>query len=109
MKRDDGKMHNMIRTGAGEGTEEWYCPNCGRRLLLNWVPQFEKVVLEAGDQYAIHTGDLDNAPTTPADTMPSDDIAFQDQVDLSMEDARLLPWMKWLDEVDFENLWNRDI
>ena len=38
------------------GTEEWYCPTCGRRFLIQWTPNYEKVILEAGDEYAIHTG-----------------------------------------------------
>jgi hypothetical protein len=29
---------------------------CGRRFLLSWPPAYEKIVLEAGDEYATHTG-----------------------------------------------------
>jgi hypothetical protein len=38
------------------GGEEWWCPACGRRLLLCWPPGYAKLVLESGDERAAHTG-----------------------------------------------------
>jgi len=38
------------------GAEEWFCPTCGRRVLMRWPPAYEKVLLEAGDEAAIHSG-----------------------------------------------------
>jgi hypothetical protein len=47
----------MIRTGSGEsGAEEWVCPTCGRRMLLRWPPHYEKLILDHGDEAAIHVG-----------------------------------------------------
>jgi len=47
----------MILTGTGEsGAEEWVCPTCGRRMLLRWPPHYEKLVLDHGDEAAIHVG-----------------------------------------------------
>lgn len=47
----------MVLSGHVEaGGEEWACPRCGRRLLLRWPPQLEKLVLEPGDVTAIHVG-----------------------------------------------------
>jgi hypothetical protein len=47
----------MILTGRAEsGAEEWVCPDCGRRMLLRWPPDYEKLVLEHGDDTAIHVG-----------------------------------------------------
>lgn len=49
--------HEMIFNGNGEsGAEEWVCPTCGRRMLLRWPPNYEKLVLEHGDESAIHVG-----------------------------------------------------
>ena len=43
--------HEMILTGSTEsGAEEWTCPSCSRRMLLRWPPDFDKFVLEHGDQ-----------------------------------------------------------
>jgi len=50
--------HEMILTGSAEsGAEEWVCPDCGRRMLLRWPPNYEKLVLEHGDDTAIHVGE----------------------------------------------------
>jgi hypothetical protein len=38
------------------GEEEWYCPTCGRRFLLQLSPDYKKTVLVAGDRTAKHTG-----------------------------------------------------
>ena len=47
----------MIPTGGGEsGAEEWVCPTCGRRMLLRWPPHYEKLILDHGDEAAIHVG-----------------------------------------------------
>lgn len=49
--------HEMILTGSAEsGAEEWACPTCGRRMLLRWPPHYEKLVLEHGDDNAVHFG-----------------------------------------------------
>ena len=47
----------MVLTGRAEsGAEEWACPTCGRRMLLRWPPDYEKLVLEHGDDTAVHVG-----------------------------------------------------
>ncbi len=37
------------------GAEEWFCPTCNRRFLMQWSP-YKKIVLETGDEYATHSG-----------------------------------------------------
>ena len=37
------------------GVEEWVCPDCGKRFLLEWPPKFKRVILDPGDQYARHS------------------------------------------------------
>jgi hypothetical protein len=49
--------HEMILTGgSASGAEEWACPTCGRRMLLRWPPHYEKLILDHGDEAAIHVG-----------------------------------------------------
>jgi hypothetical protein len=49
--------HQMQRAETREsGGEEWLCPTCGRRLLLRWPPEYQKLVLVPGDEHATHTG-----------------------------------------------------
>ncbi len=100
MKLEDGKMHNMILMAGGEGIEEWYCPTCGRRLLVTWMPQIEKTILDAGDPNAAHSGTLDHMPDHP--TTLEDPTTIIDSV-------WLIPWTNWLEEVGFESLWDRDM
>jgi hypothetical protein len=48
--------HPMVLRGRTEsGAEEWACPACGRRMLLWWPPQFDRLVLEPGDVTATHS------------------------------------------------------
>ncbi len=59
----------MILEGSTEsGAEEWVCPSCGRRMLLRWPPNYEKVVLEHGDDAAIHAGGKGGLRITHAET-----------------------------------------
>ena len=49
--------HRMTRTQElGHGTEEWSCTQCARRLLLRRPPEFDKVVVERGDETVAHVG-----------------------------------------------------
>jgi hypothetical protein len=38
------------------GAEQWRCPTCGRRLVLNFPPGTETLILERGDKYALTWG-----------------------------------------------------
>lgn len=54
---DEQDVHVMVlESTQPSGAEEWYCPTCGRRFLLNWQPNYQKVVLNAGDEFAGHSG-----------------------------------------------------
>jgi hypothetical protein len=47
----------MMRTSTPDrGVEVWSCSHCTRRLLLRRPPDFEKIVLEPGDESAAHVG-----------------------------------------------------
>ncbi|MEV4701885.1 hypothetical protein [Actinoplanes sp. NPDC049316] len=49
--------HEMELAGQGDsGAEEWHCRDCGRRMLLRWPPNYDKVVLEPGDEQVTHVG-----------------------------------------------------
>jgi hypothetical protein len=51
------EQHEMqIMEKYPSGTEEWFCPVCGRKFLLDWPPDYKKIILEIGDESAIHTG-----------------------------------------------------
>jgi hypothetical protein len=71
----------MTRTKTlAQGVEEWSCTRCARRLLLRRPPQFEKIVLERGDEWAAHVGGtgglqpaaMNAGPAGPGDLRPLD-------------------------------------
>ena len=54
---NEQQRHEMVLEIAHpSGAEEWNCRTCGRRLLISWEPAFKKTVLEAGDEFSIHSG-----------------------------------------------------
>jgi hypothetical protein len=48
--------HPMTLVRSDEHSEEWYCPQCGRRFVMSWPPEFKRVILKQGDLTVIHTG-----------------------------------------------------
>jgi len=46
----------MLEERQASGAEAWWCPTCGRRLVLRWSPEYEKLVLSRGDEHARHAG-----------------------------------------------------
>jgi hypothetical protein len=63
----------MTRTNTlAPGVEEWSCTECSRRLLLRRPPQFEKIVLERGDEWAAHVGGTGGLQPAKMDTRPGE-------------------------------------
>ena len=99
-------MHTMTMIHELDGTEEWLCSTCGRHLLISRTPVFKKTILVEGDPVAEHTrikkkmetGDRLNGPTA---LLPK-------PVDNPLDDPRLVPWLKWMEESGFEELWGSD-
>lgn len=46
----------IIDGGTDSSAEMWVCLSCDRRILLRWPPDYEKLVLEPGDDTVIHVG-----------------------------------------------------
>jgi hypothetical protein len=90
-----------------DGREDWYCPICGRRFLLRWPPEYSKVIITAGDESAIHSGrsprgamPRNSNSVTPAP--PPEACLSADQAD-----PGLIPYLEWMERVDFESLWSK--
>ncbi len=87
-----------LETTHPDGSEEWVCEQCGRRMLVTWAPEFQRRVLVPGDEQAVHTGGKGGLEPAPPQAEP-----------VAAEDAeRLAPWVAWLESVDFESWWERD-
>lgn len=101
------EQHDMVlEMTHPSGAEGWYCPTCGRRTLITWEPKFKKIVLEAGDDDAIHSGGKAGLPTGSLQIEAADTPSPREGTQPSNEDPTLIPWLAWLEKVDFENLWN---
>ena len=89
------EKHQMIlnRTYA-DGSQEWGCPTCGRRLLLQWPPARRRVVLEAGDESAEHDGDREQ---------PWPEIVSKEVLTLHESGLSDL-WLEAIAELDFSRL-----
>jgi len=56
-RMDTGNQHQMVVVHEHEdGSQEWLCPTCGRRFIMQWPPNYRRVVLDAGDENVVHTG-----------------------------------------------------
>jgi len=60
--------HEMVLVSTyPTGAEEWRCPECQRSFVLQWLP-YRKVVLEAGDNFAVHAANHGNIQILPPET-----------------------------------------
>jgi hypothetical protein len=104
------EQHEMVLAKFHpSGGEEWYCPICGRSLLVTRKPKFMQIVLEAGNKYVSHTASKDGLQRRTMQLMLEDDPATEKVPDTLIEDARLAPYVTWMEAVGFEKLWNGDV
>jgi hypothetical protein len=91
---DQHEMH--LEMTHPSGAEEWACPTCGRRFLMQWPPEYKKVVLETGDEYAYHSGGKGGLSIGMASI--TDDLLTDEAVEPGDSDPNhnLHPWLTWL-------------
>ena len=80
------------------GAEEWLCPACGRRFLMQWPPAYKRIIMEAGDEVALHSGGKGGVRLGPLQINLRDDeeeIPVPDELREAIEDA--------LKHVDFDD------
>lgn len=95
------KHHEMILQETHiSGVEEWYCPDCGRRFLVQWPPAYKMIILEQGDKDTRHNVSRANS------RIGSFLITKTREPDV-IEEFRLIPWIKWMEKVDFDNMWGK--
>lgn len=105
---NDQSRHEMIlETTHASGAEEWYCPTCGRRMTITWQP-WKKIILEPGDIYASHGGSKGILNIGPLMINPVNQHDPAQTTEPYLEDPYLAPWARWLDEMDWDDLWNNE-
>ena len=97
------KRHEMILEKIHiSGVEEWYCPSCGRRFLVQWPPAYKMIILAAGDKDIRHNVSKSNSP------IGSRPVTQLEATDLT-DEFRLLPWIKWMEKVGFDSKWGKTL
>jgi hypothetical protein len=56
---------------SAAGDEAWVCPDCERRMLVTWAPQFRRTVLASGDESVQHTGSKGGATLASVGVTPT--------------------------------------
>lgn len=96
---NEQQQHEMVLAKTHpSGADEWYCPTCGRRLLMNYGPEFKKTVIEAGDEYAVHNGGKGGVSMQAPRIISSEELETE-------KDHRLSAWSDWLDKMNFDAWW----
>ncbi len=91
---DEPHYHQMrLDKSDPDGAEEWYCPTCGRRLLLHWPPEYKRAILEPGDTHAIRSG-----------SKGSGDVDKGQGVSTGATAPSLSQWEEWLADIDMSDL-----
>ena len=95
----DEKYHEMVLEKTHlSGVEEWHCPVCGRHFLVKWPPAYKMIIVEPGDKDIRHNLSRVNSQM---DRRPVTVLEATDFID----EFRLMPWIEWMEAVDFDNLW----
>ncbi len=94
MLQEDKHVMELVQLHPS-GAEEWFCPTCGRRFLMQWPPNYSRVILEAGDETALHSGGKGGLQLSSVQVT-------QESEALTENDPSLQPWMNWLASVDIE-------
>jgi hypothetical protein len=97
------KYHEMILEKTHDsGVEEWYCPSCGRRFLVQWPPAYKMIILEPGEKDIRHNVSKANSRIVPQQSTQLEATDLTDEF-------RLIPWIKWMEKVNFDSKWDKDV
>jgi len=83
--KEQQKHEMVLEITHPTGAEEWYCPTCGRRLLLSWPPAYKKIILDAGNELASHSGGKGGLRVGQIQKTEADDSALPSQIRSSIE------------------------
>jgi hypothetical protein len=79
------------------GAEEWRCGVCGRRLLIQWPPEYALAVLAAGQAKVLHVFVRGGLYVQP-------DQLTEMRANALADAWRLRAWDHWLADIDFSGL-----
>lgn len=99
MQTPDTHAHAMtLTTTHPSGAQEWECPICGRKFVMQLSPNFKRVILVEGDAYATHTtGTSELRMTAVQIARPT---AEQNEIAAEQLDV----WLDHINDIDFDAL-----
>lgn len=78
--------HEMqFKTNYASGAELWYCPTCGRQFLLSYPPNYQKIILEPGDESAMHSGGTGGLSMGQLHSTDAEALALPENIRASVE------------------------
>lgn len=105
MNNELQEHHTMLFDNtSSEGTEEWYCPTCGRRIMFELSPNYKMVVLSEGAHNAIHSGSKGVLSVGAVEASAAEEAPFSKD-----EELALINWKEGLEKMNFESLWNKEM
>ena len=112
MEEFSQEQHIMLLDITYEsGSEEWCCPTCGRRLLIQWQPSFNWMILNDGDEHATHTGAKGELKIENSQVALGEE-SFESENEAppltEEEQKKLQPWIDWMEKTGFDNLWEKE-
>jgi hypothetical protein len=101
MLTDSHPQRHEMRLGQTHpsGAQEWFCPICMHRFVVQWEPTFNMIDLEAGDRRVNHVGSTNGLhiglpkirPAAPEEPLLTDELrAALDEV---LKDIDLDNWL----------------
>ncbi len=100
----DIQSHEMMLDKThSSGAQEWYCPTCGRRFVMQWTPKHKRIILNGGDEYAAHSGGTGGLKVGGVEIQTSERGAAPTEEDLPLDH-----WKSWLDSDDASKWWPED-
>jgi len=88
------------------GAQEWFCPKCGQRFVMQLRPVFNIIDLDAGNKSVSHTGSIGNLRIDSSQVRPiePEEAAFSDELRAALEEAlEDVDLDDWLDDDDQES------
>ncbi len=80
--------HEMIlEETQPSGADVWSCPECGRRIVMQWLPDYDRVILDPGDNRAIHVGGTGGVRIGKVEVTPGKAAGDAESA-----------WRQWLDD-----------
>jgi hypothetical protein len=87
----NSQQHEMqLETTHLSGAQEWYCPTCAYRFIVQWQPKYNRIILETGDSYAGHVGSTsDELRTAPLQLRQIEEQVLSDELRAALEELDL--------------------